>query len=104
NPAIYANISSTDALSIGGNDAFGRWFAGQIGDVAIYDHALTSGQIAEHFRAGGTPLPAAGVLLLPALSALGLIAQRQRTSKRGRSAAGMGLATAKRQLEGCSSS
>jgi hypothetical protein len=40
-----AITTSTGALRIGGNNIWSEWFAGQIDDVRIYDHALTASDI-----------------------------------------------------------
>ena len=35
------------ALTIGGNDVWGEWFAGRIDDVRVYDRTLTAAEVAE---------------------------------------------------------
>ena len=37
--------TSNDPLRIGGNNTWGEWFAGQIDDIRIYNHALTPTQL-----------------------------------------------------------
>jgi hypothetical protein len=49
----------TGPVKIGGNAAWGEWFAGQIDDVRIYNTALTAAQIATDMNTpvGGAPTP-----------------------------------------------
>jgi glucose/arabinose dehydrogenase len=58
-PASGALRNTASPLSIGGNNVWGEWFAGQIDDLRIYNRALTSSEIATDMTTpvGGTPPP-----------------------------------------------
>jgi glucose/arabinose dehydrogenase len=51
--------STGNPLTIGGNNIWGEWFAGQIDDVRIYNRALSAGEITTDMTApvGGAPPP-----------------------------------------------
>lgn len=64
--------SSTDYTYIGYDNAGARWFDGSIDEVAIYDHALSEGDIFRHFMgASFVPEPCVLAMLL-GLGAAGL--------------------------------
>ena len=46
-------LNSPSAITFGGNTVDGRYYTGLIDDVAIYDHALTSAEIAQGYTGGG---------------------------------------------------
>ncbi len=51
--------TSTGQLSIGGNVAWGEWFAGQMDDLRVYNRALTTGELQTDMitPVGGAPPP-----------------------------------------------
>ena len=57
--ATGALRSTGNPLTIGGNNVWGEWFAGQIDDVRIYNRALSAGEIATDMTTpvGGAPPP-----------------------------------------------
>jgi glucose/arabinose dehydrogenase len=58
--AASGDLRSTgNPLTIGGNNVWGEWFAGQIDDLRIYNRALSAGEIATDMTTpvGGAPPP-----------------------------------------------
>lgn len=49
------SVGGADA-SLGFDEAIGKHFKGSIDEVAVYDHALTAGQVRKHFLAAGRKL------------------------------------------------
>jgi Concanavalin A-like lectin/glucanases superfamily/PEP-CTERM motif len=70
-------------LGIGNQFERDRPFLGLIDELALYDHALSAGQIGEHFGAL-SPVPEPGTVLL-LLSGLGLVGGALRRTARARS-------------------
>ena len=51
--SVYGSIAASDNVTIGQGHQNGRWFRGNIDEVAIYDHVLAEERIFTHFLAGG---------------------------------------------------
>ncbi|HVX85584.1 MAG TPA: LamG domain-containing protein [Phycisphaerae bacterium] len=76
--------ADNDDFSVGANDVFsGRYFNGEIDEVAVYNTALTGADVAEIYASrndvvNATPVPAAVEMGLPVVVLAGLLGWRRR--------------------------
>jgi len=73
-----AILDDNSKIAIGGNTGDARYYTGWIDEVAIYNHVLSPGQVADHYRAA-VPEPSSLLLAL-----LALVMVRRRGTKRAK--------------------